>query len=98
MKRLVAALLALALAGCFPAFTDNAVVVETPVAPWTHAYSTAVSGVFVASSSAPITAFEGPGCELRDTRVNGPRTALVCNAPGSYRLQTRGSVSTGVVR
>lgn len=85
------------LAACVPAVIDAQVRVETPVAPWTHAFSTTTTGVFVAASSARIVAVEGPNCRLRDTVVGGPQSAVSCDAPGSYRLQTLGTVSATVM-
>lgn len=100
MKRLLVILVVMAglLTACFPALTDPSVVVQPAQAPWTHAFRVKVAGVFVAASSAPIVAVEGPNCQLRATLVGGPNSAVSCDAPGSYRLQTTGSVSAGVVR
>jgi hypothetical protein len=95
MRRLL--VLGVVLAGCVPAWVDNRVAVEAPTAPYTHAYSTTATGVFVAASSRAIVAFTGPGCALRSTLAGGPDSALVCEAPGRYQLQTTGVVNAGVV-
>ncbi|MCX7689008.1 MAG: hypothetical protein N2045_13665 [Fimbriimonadales bacterium] len=98
MKRIALIVLVSLLGACFPAFNDSAVAVDTVLPPWTHGYSTTASGVFVASSTQEITAFNGPNCAVRDTRINGPRTALICDAPGAYRLTTKGTVNAGLLR
>lgn len=98
MKGLLFVALALLLAACLPAFRDDAVKTYTASPPFTHGFYTEAVGVFVASSTARISAFEGPNCALRPTRLNGPDTALVCDAPGRYALQTTGTISAGVVR
>lgn len=95
--RAVLSLMVLALAGCLPAFNDSNVKREAVEAPWTHGFSVEVRGVFVAASSGPIEAVEGPNCQFRDTVAAGPRSAVSCDAPGRYKLQTKGTVSVGVV-
>ncbi len=95
--RAVLFLTVLALAGWFPALNDPNVKREPVEAPWTHGFSVEARGVFVAASSGPIEAVEGPNCQFRDTLAAGPRSAVSCDAPGRYRLQTRGTVSAGVV-
>lgn len=92
------ALLMAALAGCLPAFRDEAVQRLEAPAGWTHAYKTDAAGVFVAASSARIEAVEGPNCQLRNTLAGGPNSAVSCDAPGTYLLRTNGAISAGVVR
>lgn len=97
MKRLL--LLGLiALAGCLPALNDPAVQRIQVTPPWTHGYTTEARGVFVAASSTRIEAVEGPNCQLRNTLVSGLNSAVSCDAPGTYKIQTTGTVSVGVVR
>jgi hypothetical protein len=95
--RILAISLVLMLAGCLPALNDNRAIPEPVEAPWTHGYRVEVAGVFVAASSAPIVAVDGPGCVLRSTLAGGPNSAVSCEAPGRYKLQTAGRVSAGVV-
>ncbi len=98
MKRFLFSIVLLgALAACIPAVIDAQVRVETPVAPWTHAFSTTTTGVFVAASTTAIVAVEGPNCRMRNTVVGGPNSAVSCDAPGTFRLQTVGTVSTTVM-
>lgn len=97
MRRLALIIAILALAGCIPAWTDSRAIPEPATEPWTHAYRVEIAGVFVAASSAPIVAYSGPGCQLRDTLAGGPNSAISCQAPGRYFLRTSGAVSAGVV-
>lgn len=98
MKRLLLIPLLVILAACVPVVVDVAVVQEPAQAPWTHVFRVDTAGVFVAASSARILAVDGPGCQLRATAIGGVDSAVSCNAPGRFKIQTAGSVSAGLVR
>lgn len=98
MKLIILALaLALTLTACLPAVIDPQLTVQPVQAPWTHAFSTTATGVFVAASTTAIVAVEGPNCRMRNTVVGGPNSAVSCDAPGTFRLQTAGTVSATVM-